>query len=50
MLNKVAYSRDIHDIINDKHKFKELANDPTINRESQLQRFLWDLKNKGKID
>ena len=29
------------------HSFKELANDPTINREGKLQRFLWELKRKG---
>ena len=50
ILNKIDYVKGIYDIINDKNKFKELNNDPTINREGKLQRFLRDLKKKGKID
>ena len=50
ILNKIDYVKGINDIINDKNKFKELNNDPTINREGKLQRFLRDLKKKGKID
>ena len=50
VLNRVDYIKGITDIINDRHKFKELSNDPTINREGKLQRFLRELKKKGKID
>jgi len=32
VLNRVDYIQGINDIINDRHKFKELSNDPTINR------------------
>ena len=48
-LNRVDYIEGINDIINDKHKFK-LSKGPTINREGKLQRFLRELKKKGKID
>ena len=50
ILNKVDCIKGINEMINDKNKFKELPNDPTINREGKLQRFLRNLKNKGKID
>ena len=50
VLNRVDYIKGINDIINDRNKFKELSNDPTINRGSKLQRFLRELKKKGKID
>ena len=50
ILNKVDYVKGINEIVNDKSKFKELNNDPTIYREGKLQRFLRDLKKKGKID
>ena len=50
ILNKVDYIKGINEIRNDKNKFKEVPNDPTINREGKLQRFLRNLKNKGKID
>ena len=50
VLNKLDYIKGINDIINDKQKFKELSTDPTINREGKLQRFLRELKKKGKID
>ena len=38
------------DVINDRSKFKKLSTDPTLTRENKLQRFLRELKNKGKID
>ena len=50
ILNKTDYIKGISDILNDSHKFKELTIDPTINREGKLQRFLRELKQKGKID
>ena len=50
ILNRADYNKGILDIISESRKFKELANDPTICRESKLQRFLRDLKNNGKID
>ena len=50
ILNRIDCIKGINDIINDKNKFKELPNDPTINREGKLQRFLSNLKNKDKID
>jgi len=50
VLNKVDYIKCINDIINDKHKFKELSNDPTISREGKLQRYLRELGKKGKSD
>ena len=50
VLNKVDYTKGINDIVNDKHKVKELKNDLTLNREGRLQRFLRELKKKEKID
>ena len=50
VLNKVDYIKGVNEIVNDKNKFKELPNDPTINREGKLQRFLRNLRKKGKID
>ena len=50
ILNKVDYIKGINKIGNDKHKFKELSNDPTRNRESKLQCCLRNLKNKSRID
>ena len=50
VLNKVDCIKGINEAINDKGKFEELPNDPTINREGKLQRFLRNLKNKDKID
>ncbi|XP_078364014.1 uncharacterized protein LOC144648272 [Oculina patagonica] len=44
-LDRTAYDRGILKIINDTSKFKPLSNDPTLNREGKLQRFLRDLKN-----
>ena len=49
-LNRVDYIKGINDIINDNHKFMELSNDLTINRGGKLQRFLRELKKKGKND
>ena len=50
ILNRKDYNKGILDIINDADKFKEPDNDPTMNREGKLQRFLRELKKKGKID
>ena len=49
VLNRVDYIKGINDIINDRHKFKELSNDPTINREGKLQRFYGSSKRKVKL-
>ena len=38
------------DILSDTSKFKKLRTDPTLTREGKLQRFLRELKNKGKLD
>ena len=50
IVNKDDYMNGIMDVINDRSKFKKLSTDPTLTRENKLQRFLRDLKNKGKID
>jgi len=50
VLDRPAYDRGILKIINDTSKFKPLSNDPTLNREGKLQRFLRDLKKKGHLD
>jgi len=44
ILDRNAYDRGILKIIHDTSKFKPLNNDPTLNREGLLQRFLRDLK------
>ena len=44
VLNRADYLEGILNIINDKHKFKELDSDPTIIREGKLQRFHRELK------
>ena len=50
ILKRKDYNKGILDILNDADKFKELDNDPTMSREGKLQRFLRELKTKGKID
>jgi len=50
VLDGTAYDRGILKIINDTSKFKPLGNDPTLNQEGKLQRFLRDLKKKGHLD
>ena len=40
----------MNNIINDRSKFKLLAEDPTSLREGQLQRFLRKLKNEGSFN
>ena len=50
IVNKDDYMNGIMDVINDRSKFKKLSTDPTLTRENKLQRFLRELKNKGKID
>ena len=35
VLNRADYIKGINDKINDRHKFKELSNDPTINRKGK---------------
>ena len=37
----------INNIINDKSKFKLVKKDPTITRETKLQKFLLNIKKKG---
>ena len=37
----------MQDVIGDTSKFQELPEDPTAQRESKLQRFLYSLKQKG---
>ena len=50
VLKSLHKNKDIIILKPDKgNKFKELSNDPTINREGKLQRFLKELKKKGKI-
>ena len=49
ILNKTDYIKGISDILNDSHKFKDLTIDAIINREDKLQRFLQELKKKGKL-
>ena len=50
IFDEVDYIKGITQILNDKHKFKELPNHPTSKREGKLQRFLRNLKNKSRID
>ena len=50
VLDRTAYDRGILKIINDTSKFKALGNDPTLNQEGKLRRFLRDLKKKGHLD
>jgi len=50
VLDRTAYDRGILKIINDTSKFKPLSNDPTLNWEGKLQRFLRDLNKKGHLD
>ena len=44
MLDRKLYDNAIQDIIPDIPKFKKLKEDPTLKRESSLQRFLRKLK------
>ena len=50
VMDRNAYKRGIFNIISDTSKFKVIDNDPTLQREGKLQRFLRALKNKGHLD
>jgi len=50
VLDRTAYDSGILKIISDTSKFKVLAEDPTLLRERQLQRFLRKLKATGHLD
>ena len=45
VLNRRDYEKSIKNLMNEKTKFKEITEDVTIKRESQLQLFLGTLKN-----
>ena len=50
IINNDDYRKGIVDILSDTSKFKKLRTDPTLTREGKLQRFLRELKTKGKLD
>ncbi|XP_068739114.1 uncharacterized protein [Montipora capricornis] len=50
VMDRIAYEQGIFTIISDTSKFKVIDNDPTLQREGKLQRFLRALKNKGHLD
>ena len=50
VLDRTAYDSGILKIISDTSKFKVLAEDPTLLREGQLQRFFRKLKTTGHLD
>ena len=50
VLDRTAYESGILKIISNTSKFKVLAEDPTLLRERQLQRFLRKLKSTGHLD
>ena len=50
IMNRKDYICGTNNIINDRFKFKLLAEDPTSLREGQLQRFLRKLKNEGSCN
>ena len=50
VLNRRDYEKSIKNLMNEKTKFKEITEDVTIKRESQLQRFLGTLKNNKYLD
>ena len=49
VLDRDVYDLSILNIINDNTKFKVIANDPTLQREAKLQRYLRGVKAKGKL-
>ena len=49
-MDRTDYDSGVLKIINDSTKFKPLKEDPTLLRESQLQRFLRKLKINGHLD
>lgn len=49
-MDRKAYEQGILSIISDTSKFKVNDNDPTLQREGKLQRFLRTLKSKGHLD
>lgn len=50
VMDRKAYEQGILSIISDTSKFKVNDNDPTLQREGKLQRFLRTLKSKGHLD
>ena len=50
VMDRIAYEQGIFAIISDTSKFKVIDNDPTLQREGKLQRFLRALKNKGHLE
>ena len=50
IMNKITYKSNMHELLNDKSKFKQLTSDPTKVREGQLQRYLRKLNTKGYFD
>ena len=49
-MDRNAYEHGIFSIISDTSKVKVIDNEPTLQREGKLQRFLRALKNKGHLD
>ena len=49
VMDRNAYEHGIFSIVSDTSKFKAIDNDPTLQREGKLQRFLRALKNKGHL-
>ena len=50
ILDRDIYKRKILEIINDTAKFKKMKDNPTLTREGQSQRFLWEIKDKNLFD
>ena len=46
ILDRKLYNNAIEEIISDTSKFEKLSEDPTLKRETSLQRFLRKLKQK----
>ena len=49
ILNRKDYNNMMHELLCDVSKFKILDKDVTISREANLQRYLLQLKKKGRI-
>ena len=50
IMDKIMYKSKMYELLNDESKFKQLISDPTKLCESQLQRYLRKLNNKGYFD
>ena len=50
ILDRKFYDSPIQEIISDTSKFEKLNQDPTLNREASLQRFLRKLKQKKNFN